>query len=120
MQVFHCGAACDALLIEDAYRALSQDFSWGGGGRFSRTGTKYLINDTPCMQVATTPSTECRTYELTEIGATLNGSGGFSERQRREPLGGNGGVLPQKTSKSEGLKKPFPALSERWLCQKGS
>ena len=91
-----------------------------GGGRFSRTGTKYLINDTPCMQVATKPSTECRTYELTEIGATLNGSGGFCERQRREPLGGNGGMLPQKTSKSEGLKKPFPALSERWLCQKGS
>ena len=56
---------------------------------------------------------ECRTYELTEFGATVNGGGELCERQRREPLGGSGGMVPQKTFKSEGLKTPFPALSDR-------
>ena len=44
----------------------------------------------------------------------LNGWGKFCERQRRESLGGSGGMLPQKILKSEiSLKTPFPALSSR-------
>ena len=77
--------------------------------RNSRIETKYLINDTPCTQV---PTIQGRTYELTEIGATVNDRGVFCERQRREPLGVPGGMHPQKILKSEGLKTPFPALSD--------
>ena len=36
-------------------RPVARIFRGGGGGvRTSRTGTKYLIDDTPCMQVPTT------------------------------------------------------------------
>ena len=42
------------------------------------------------------------------------------ERRRHESLGGSGGIPPQKIFKSESFKMPFPALSCRKLCQKGS
>ena len=48
--------------------------------------------------------------------------GNFNERQGREALGGSVGMSPppQKKFKFESLKMQFPALSGRWLCQKGS
>ena len=48
-------------------------------------------------------------------------TGNFKERQRREALGGSGGIPPpQNILKSESLKTQFPALSGRWPCQKCS
>ena len=44
-----------------------------------------------------------------------NISGGARERRRREPLGGFGGMLPQKILKSRGLEMLFPAFSKRYL-----
>ena len=34
---------------------------------------------------------------------------------RREPLGGSGGMLPQKILKSKGLEMLFPAFSKSYL-----
>ena len=48
-----------------------------------------------------------------QTGMTFNSTGKCCERQRREPLGGCGGMLPQKIFKSESLKTPFPALSSQ-------
>ena len=51
-------------------------------------------------------------------------TGNFNEGPRREALEGSGDMPPppplQKSLKSESLKTQFPALSGRWLCQKGS
>ena len=44
-----------------------------------------------------------------------NISGGARERRRREPLGGCGGMLPQKILKSRGLEVLFPAFSKSYL-----
>ena len=44
-----------------------------------------------------------------------NISGGARERRRREPLGGSGGMLPQKSLKSRGLEMLFPAVSRSYL-----
>ena len=44
-----------------------------------------------------------------------NKSGGARERRRREPLGGSGGILPQKILKSRGLEMLFPAFSKSYL-----
>ena len=44
-----------------------------------------------------------------------NISGGARERRRREPLGGCGGMLPQKIVKSRGLEMLFPAFSKSYL-----
>ena len=44
-----------------------------------------------------------------------NISGGARERRRREPLGGCGGMLPQKILKSRGLEMLFPAFSKSYL-----
>ena len=41
-----------------------------------------------------------------------NITGGARERRRREPLGGSGGMLPQKILKARGLKMLFPAFSK--------
>ena len=41
--------------------------------------------------------------------------GGARERRRREPLGGSGGMLPQKILKSRGLEMLFPAFSKSYL-----
>ena len=38
--------------------------------------------------------------------------GGARERRRREPLGGSGGMLPQKILKARGLEMLFPAFSK--------
>ena len=40
------------------------------------------------------------------------GGGGARERRRREPLGGSGGMLPQKILKCRGLEMLFPAFSK--------
>ena len=44
-----------------------------------------------------------------------NISGGAHERQRREPIGGYEGMLPQKILKSRGLEMLFPAFSKSYL-----
>ena len=44
-----------------------------------------------------------------------NVSGGARERRRREPLGGSGGMFPQKILKSRGLEMLFPAFSKSYL-----
>ena len=44
-----------------------------------------------------------------------NISGGARELRRRKPLGGSGGMLPQKILKSRGLEMLFQALSKRYL-----
>ena len=41
-----------------------------------------------------------------------NITGGARERRRREPLGGSGGMLPQKILKARGLEMLFPAFSK--------
>ena len=43
------------------------------------------------------------------------GGGGAREGRRREPLGGSGGMLPQKMLKSRGLEMLFPAFSKSYL-----
>ena len=44
-----------------------------------------------------------------------NISGGASNCWRREPLGGSGGMLPQKNLKSRDLEMLFPAFSKSYL-----
>ena len=61
-----------------------------------------------------------RAIKLKLFGTTFYDTGNFNERQRREALGGSGGMPPLKILKSESLKTQFPALSGQWLCQKGS
>ena len=61
-----------------------------------------------------------RAVKLKLFGTIFYDTGNFNERPRREALGGSGGMPPQKILKSESLKTQFPALSGRWLCQKGS
>ena len=41
-----------------------------------------------------------------------NIAGGAREPRRREPLGGCGGMLPQKILKARGLEMLFPAFSK--------
>ena len=41
-----------------------------------------------------------------------NITGGARERRKREPLGGSGGMLPQKILKARGLEMLFPAFSK--------
>ena len=48
----------------------SQDFSW-------EVASKYLIDDTPCMQVPTTQEQSVEPTGLTEIGATVNDRGEY-------------------------------------------
>ena len=43
----------------------------------------------------------------------------LTSAEGREALGGFGGMSAQKILKSKSLKTQFPALSGRWLCQKG-
>ena len=45
-----------------------------------------------------------------------NKSGGARKCWRREPLGGSGGMLPQKNLKSRDLEMLFPAFSKSYLC----
>ena len=47
--------------------------------------------------------------------SNISGGGGARERRRREPLGGCGGMLPQKILKSRGLEMLFPAFSKSYL-----
>ena len=42
-------------------------------------------------------------------------SGGARKCWRREPLGGSGGMLPQKILKSRDLEMLFPAFSKSYL-----
>ena len=44
-----------------------------------------------------------------------NISGGARKCWRREPLGGSGGMLPQKNLKSKDLEMLFPAFSKSYL-----
>ena len=44
-----------------------------------------------------------------------NISGGARDRRRREPLGGSGGMFPQKILESKGLEMLFPAFSKSYL-----
>ena len=44
-----------------------------------------------------------------------NISGGARKCWRREPLGGSGGMLPQKNLKSRDLEMLFPAFSKSYL-----
>ena len=61
-----------------------------------------------------------RAVKLKLFDMTFYDTGNFNERRRRESLAGSGGMSPQKILKSESLETQFPALSGRWLCQKGS
>ena len=89
----------------------------GGGERGA-----YLKNWDPiinvgmirCASSGDICKAECPTYRITEIGTTFNVMGNFCERRRHEPLGGGGGGMrPQNIFKSESLKTPVPALSDR-------
>ena len=44
-----------------------------------------------------------------------NITGGARKRRRREPLGGSGGMLPQKNLKSRDLEMLFPVFSKSYL-----
>ena len=55
-----------------------------------------------------------RAIKLKLFGTTFYDTGNFNKRRRREALGGLGHAPP------ENFKTQFPALSGRWLCQKGS
>ena len=61
-----------------------------------------------------------RAIKLKLFGTTFYDTGNFNEHRRREALSGVWIMSPQKILKSESLKTQFPALSGRWLCQKGS
>ena len=50
---------------------------------------------------------ECRTYGLTEIGATFKDRKEFCERQRRQPLGESGGMPSRNFSNLKVLKRHF-------------
>ena len=54
-------------------------------------------------------STKCLYHQCRSKG---NITGGARERRRREPLGGSGGMLPQKILKARGLEMLFPAFSK--------
>ena len=47
----------------------------------------------------------------------ISGGGGARKCWKREPLGGSGGMLPQKNLnlKSRDLEMPFPAFSKSYL-----
>ena len=77
-----------------------------------------------CRTSATAPSPVTRRKMLpVMVNAISHGqyrskgniSGGARERWRREPLGGCGGMLPQKILKSRGLEMLFPAFSKSYL-----
>ena len=51
----------------------------------------------------------------TQCRSKGNISGGARKCWRREPLGGSGGMLPQKKLKSRDLEMLFPAFSKSYL-----
>ena len=53
--------------------------------------------------------------DLRQCRSKGNISGGARERWRPEPLGGCGGMLPQKILKSRGLEMLFPAFFKSYL-----
>ena len=57
----------------------------------------------------TTDTTDTTTWQCRSKG---NISGGERKCWRREPLGGSGGMLPQKNLKSRDLEMLFPAFSK--------
>ena len=54
-------------------------------------------------------------YLLCQCRSKGNISGGARKCWRREPLGGSGGMLPQKNLKSRDLEMLFPAFSKSYL-----
>ena len=54
-------------------------------------------------------------FYLTNSRSKGNISGGARKCWRREPLGGSGGMLPQKNLKSRDLEMLFPAFSKSYL-----
>ena len=55
------------------------------------------------------------TMEYMQCRSKGNISGGARDRRRREPLGGSGGMLPQKILKSKGLEMLFPVFAKSYL-----
>ena len=55
------------------------------------------------------------TYVFYQCRSKGNISEVARERRRREPVGGSGGMLPQKILKSKGLEMLFPAFSKSYL-----
>ena len=51
-------------------------------------------------------------YHSIQCRSKGNITGGARERRRREPLGGSGGMVPQKILKARGLVMLFPAFSK--------
>ena len=56
-----------------------------------------------------------KAYECLQCRSKGNISGGARDCRRREPLGGSGGMLPQKILESKGLEMLFPAFSKSYL-----
>ena len=74
-------------------RPVARIFCWGGGG----------------MQVPKPQGQNVQRNGVREIWTTLMVGVNVCERQRRQSVGGSGGMHPQKILKSENLKTPFPA-----------
>ena len=57
-------------------------------------------------------STTTQFYVYIQCRSKGNITGGARERRRRKPIGGCGGMLPQKILKSIGLEMLFPTFSK--------
>ena len=81
---------------------------------YSYDGTKWFTYEDSggSVQVSTII---CLNLFLVQCRSKGNISGGAHAHRRREPLGGYGGILPQKMLKSRGLEMLFPAFSKSYL-----
>ena len=68
----------------------------GGEGGAYLKNRDQIFNKSQAMHARSDDTrAECRTYGLTETGATFNDRGEFCERQRCELLGGSGACSPR-------------------------
>ena len=76
--------------------------------KLARSVSKYsVLYDMSCTEFKEKLKKQCRSKG--------NISGGARKCWRREPLGGSGGMLPQKNLKSRDLEMLFPAFSKSYL-----
>ena len=105
-------------------RPVARIFCWGGGGvRTSRIGTQYF--NVWMIRYASSENTQGRVTNLQsnwnrdEFKCYRKNLRAAKARASRG-VWGHAPPPPQKIFKSESLKMPFPSLSDRKLCQKGS
>ena len=115
------GSTCSR---DGGLQACSQDFSrgWGEGWVGAHLENRDQIINVRTIRYASSAAdiqrrvSNLQTIKLKLFGATFNGTEKFGERQRREALGGFGGMPPpppKKNFKFESLKRIFPALPGR-------